>query len=147
MRERILNDIVNAMKSSNKKLLSVLRMVKGAIELDEIKLKRELNDDEVIQIISKQIKSRKESIEFFEKGNREDLITATKSEIEILEKYLPEQMSMEEVNKIIDEAFLSVKPTGNSDMGKIMAVIAPLVKGKADLGMVNKIIKEKLNNV
>lgn len=147
MRERILNDIVNAMKSSNKKLLSVLRMVKGAIELDEIKLKRELNDDEVIQIISKQIKSRKESIEFFEKGNREDLITATKSEIEILEKYLPEQMSMEEVNKIIDEAFLNVKPTGNSDMGKIMAVIAPLVKGKADLGTVNKIIKEKLNNV
>ena len=147
MREKVLHDIVRAMKSSEKKLLSVLRMVKGAIELEEIKLKRELNDDEVIQIISKQIKSRKESIEFFEKGNREDLITATKSEIEILEKYLPEQMSMDEINNIIDEAFLTIKPTGVSDMGKIMAVIAPLVKGKADLGMINKIIKEKLNNV
>jgi len=147
MREKVLHDIVRAMKSSEKKLLSVLRMVKGAIELEEIKLKRELNDGEIIQIISKQIKSRKESIEFFEKGNREDLITATKSEIEILEKYLPEQMSMDEINNIIDEAFLTIKPTGVSDMGKIMAVIAPLVKGKADLGMINKIIKEKLNNV
>jgi uncharacterized protein YqeY len=147
MRERILNDIVKAMKSSDKKVLSVLRMVKGSIELEEIKLKKELNDDEVNQIVSKQIKTRKESIEFFEKGNREDLINSTKEEIEILEKYLPEQMSIEEVNKIIDEAFLNVKPMGPSDIGKLMAVIAPLVKGKADLGMVNKVIKEKLNNV
>ncbi|MGE5456197.1 MAG: GatB/YqeY domain-containing protein [Ignavibacteriales bacterium] len=147
MRERILSDIVKAMKSSDKKVLSVLRMVKGAIELEEIRLKKELNDEEVIQIISKQIKSRKESIEFFERGNREDLINATKGEIEILEKYLPEQMSIDEINEIIDEAFLNIKPTGPSDMGKIMAIIAPLVKGKADLGIVNKIIKEKLSSI
>jgi len=146
MRERILNDLKGAMKNQNKEVLSVLRMVKGAMQLEEINKKRELNDDEVIGIIAKQIKTRKESIVEFEKGNRSDLIEQTKKEIEILESYMPEQLSEEEINKAIDEAFSKINPTGMSDVGKIMGYLTPILKGKADLGIVNKMVRDRLNN-
>ena len=145
MRERILTDLVSAMKNKDKLTLSVLRMVKGAIQLEEINVKHELNDDEIVRIISKQIKTRKDSIAEFEKGNRTDLIEATISEIKILENYMPEQMTEEEISKVIDEVFAQINPVGPSDMGKIMGTISPLVKGKADMGLVNKMIKEKLD--
>lgn len=145
MRERILTDLISAMKSKDKERLAVLRMVKGAMQLEEINVKRELNDDEVIRIISKQIKTRKDSIIEFEKGNRNDLIEATNAEIEILNEYMPVQMTEEEISKVIDEVFAQVKPESPKDMGKIMGAISPLVKGKADMGLVNKMIKERLN--
>ncbi len=147
MRERILNDIKEAMKAQDKELLSVIRMVKGAMQLEEINLKRELNDDEVISVIQKQIKTRKESIEEFKKANRTDLVEKTSKEVEILNKYMPEQLSAEEVNKIIDEAFELIKPTSMKDMGKIMSEINPKIKGKADMSYVSSTIKEKLNNM
>ena len=84
MRERILSDLISAMKNKDKDKLSVLRMVKGAMQLEEINVKHELNDEEVVRIISKQIKTRKDSIVEFEKGNRQDLIEATTNEIKIL---------------------------------------------------------------
>ena len=145
MRERILTDLVSAMKSKDKEKLSVLRMVKGAMQLEEINVKHELNDDEVIKIISKQIKTRKDSIVEFEKGNRADLIEATTNEIKILEEYMPEQMTEEEISKVIDKVFAEGNPNGPKDMGKIMSSISPIVKGKADMGLVNKMIKERLN--
>ena len=147
MRERILNDIKEAMKAQDKELLSVIRMVKGAMQLEEINLKRELNDDEVISVIQKQIKTRKESIEEFKKANRTDLVEKTSKEVEILNKYMPEQLSVEEVNKIIDEAFELIKPTSMKAMGKIMSEINPKIKGKADMSYVSSTIKEKLNNM
>lgn len=147
MRERILNDIKEAMKAQDKELLSVIRMVKGAMQLEEINLKRELNDDEVISVIQKQIKTRKESIEEFKKANRNDLVEKTSKEVEILNKYMPEQLSNEEINKIIDEAFELIKPTSMKDMGKIMGEINPKIKGKADMSYVSLTIKEKLNNM
>ncbi len=147
MRERILNDIKEAMKAQDKELLSVIRMVKGAMQLEEINLKRELNDDEVISVIQKQIKTRKESIEEFKKANRTDLVEKTSKEVEILNKYMPEQLSVEEVNKIIDEAFELIKPTSMKNMGKIMSEINPKIKGKADMSYVSSTIKEKLNNM
>jgi uncharacterized protein YqeY len=145
MRQRILDDIIAAMKAKDKDILAVLRMVKGAMQLEEINIKHELNDDEMIRIISKQIKTRKDSIVEFEKGNRQDLIDAVKSEIVILEKYMPVQMTEEEIKKVIEEVFNKVKPSGPSDMGKIMGMISPIVKGKADMGLVNKLIKEELS--
>ena len=108
MRERILTDLISAMKSKDKERLAVLRMVKGAMQLEEINVKRELNDDEVIRIISKQIKTRKDSIIEFEKGNRNDLIEATNAEIEILNEYMPVQMTEEEISKVIDEVFAEI---------------------------------------
>lgn len=147
MREKILNDLKEAMKVQDKEKLSVIRMVKGAIQLEEINLKRELNDDEVITVIAKQIKTRKESILEFEKGNRTDLIEKTNKEIELLSEYLPEQLTEEEIDKEIQNAFDKVKPESMKDMGKLMGILTPIFKGKADMGEVSKKIKEKLNNL
>ena len=145
MREQILNDLVAAMKSQDKEKLLVIRSVKSAMQLEEINLKRNLNDDEVIGVISKQIKTRKDSMLEFEKGNRQDLVDATKKEIEILQAYLPEQLTEEELNKVIDDVFNTVNPTSSKDMGRVMAAITPLVKGKADMKEVSNKIKERLN--
>ena len=147
MRQTILDSIIEAMKSKNKEKLAVLRMVKGAMQLEEINLKRELNDIEMTAILSKQIKTRKDSILEFEKGNRNDLIDQVKSEILILEEYMPEQMNEDEIIKNINNIFDEIKPQNSSDMGKIMGKAAPIFKGKADMGLVNKIIKEKLNSL
>ena len=144
MRETILKDLVAAMKAQDKETLTVLRSVKGAIQLEEINVKHELNDEEMIGILAKQIKTRKESVVEFEKGNRQDLVDATNREIEILSKYMPAQLSEEEVEKIIDDAFNKVNPTGPADMGKIMGIVSPLLKGKADMGNVSKMIRERL---
>lgn len=145
MKERILVDLKNAMKNQNKDLLNVVRMVKGAIQLEEIKVKHVLNDDEVITIIAREIKTRKESIKEFEKGGRTDLVEKTEKEIELLNKYIPEQLSEEEIIKTVNDVFDELKPSSVSDMGKIMGKLTPILKGKADLGLVNKIVREKLN--
>ena len=147
MKDRILKDMVAAMKNQDKLRLSVLRMVKGAIQLEEINKKSELSDDDVIGVLAKQIKTRKESIAEFEKGNRNDLIEQTNMEIAILNEYMPAQLSDDEVDKIINDAFNKVNPTSQSDMGKIMGMITPLLKGKADMSSVSKKVKEKLNNI
>ncbi len=146
MRNKILNDLTLAMKSQDKETLSVLRMVKGAIQLEEINKKHELTDEETIDVISKQIKTRKESIVEFEKANRQDLISQTNKELEILNKYMPEQLSEEEILKVIDDAFKEVNPTSQSDMGKLMAFVTPKLKGKADMSFVSRKVKEKLSN-
>ncbi len=144
MRNQILEDLKSAMKAQDKERLSVIRMVKGAIQMEELNVKHELTDDEVIGIIAKQVKTRKESINEFKKGNREDLIEQTNKEIEILNEYLPEQLSKEELEEIINKVISEVNPTSMADMGKIMGKLNPLVKGKADMGEVSKIIKERI---
>ena len=144
MRERIINDLKEAMKAQDKELLTVIRMVKGAISLEEINKKRELNDEEVIDVIAKQIKTRKESIVEFEKGNRLDLVENTKKEIDILNKYMPEQLNVEEVEKIVSDTISKVNPTSMKDMGKVMSLVTPLLKGKADMSLVSKLVKEKI---
>lgn len=147
MKDRILKDIVTSMKEKDKERLSVLRMVKGAIQLEEINKKETLKDEDVIGVLAKQIKTRKESIVEFEKGNRQDLIDQTNREIAILEEYMPEQLSMEEVEKIIADAFESVKPESMKDMGRIMKEVTPKLKGKADMSMVSTKIRTKLEEL
>ena len=144
MRNQILEDLKTAMKERDKVKLSVVRMVKSAIQMEELNKKRELSDDEVIDVISKQIKTRKDSIREFEKGGREDLVESTQEEIDILSTYLPEQLTKEELTKLINEVFEEVKPDGPRDMGKVMKEITPLVKGKADMGEVSSMIKMRL---
>ena len=145
--EKINSDMVTYMKSKDSFALGVVRMAKGAIQLEKINLKRDLNDEEVIGVISKQIKMRNDSIAEFEKANRMDLVDQYKKEIEILNQYMPAQLSEEEINKIIDEAFSSINPTGPKDMGLIMKEVSPKLKGRADMGKVNAIIKVKLNSL
>ena len=144
MRNQILEDLKTAMKNQDKLRLSVIRMVKSSIQMEELNKKRELNDDEVIDIISKQIKTRKDSINAFEKGGRQDLVEATQKEIDILTEYLPKQLTEEEITAIIDKAFEDIKPQSMKDMGRIMKEITPQVKGKADMGKISSIIKSRL---
>lgn len=145
--ERLNSDLKDAMKNKDSFALSVIRMAKGAIQLETINKKKELSEDELVSIISKQIKLRKDSISEFEKAGRNDLVEQNKKEIELLTKYMPEQLSEEEINSIIDEIFGKVNPTSSKDMGLIMKELSPRLKGKADMGYVNGIIKNKLNNL
>ena len=142
--ERINNDLKEAMKSKDSFRLSVIRMIKGAMQLAKPNPREELTDDDVITVISKQIKMRNDSIKEFEAAGRSDLVEQNKKEIEILNTYMPKQLSEEELTEIIDKVFEEVKPTSQKDMGLIMKNISPLVKGKADMSLVNKLVKERL---
>lgn len=145
LNEKIMEELKNSMKNKDSFRLGVIRMVKGAVQLEKINKKRELTDEEIIDVISKQIKLRKDSINEFIKAGRNDLVDNTKREVEILNEYMPEQLSIEEVNRIINESFEKIKPVSPKDMGIIMKEVTPLLKGKTDMGEVSKIIKEKLN--
>lgn len=147
MKERLMEDLKSAMKSQDKTKLNVIRMVKAAIQMDEIAKKRELADDELVSILAKQIKTRKEANVEFEKANRNDLVEKNNEEIDILNAYMPKMMDEVEIEKIVKEVFAKVNPTGTSDIGKVMKEIAPLVKGKADMSLVNAIIKKNLENL
>lgn len=144
MVEKLKQDMIEAMKNKEKERLVVIRMVKAAMDQEHIDRKREINDELLIDVVNKQIKMRKDSISEFEKGGRNDLASKTQSEVDILMAYLPEQLSMEEVVKIIDEIFEEVKPESQKDMGKVMKEATAKLKGKADMKEVSNIIKEKL---
>lgn len=144
MIEKLKNDMVAAMKSGDKERLTVIRMVKAAVDLEHIDKKRELNDDLLIDVVNKQVKMRKDSIAEFSKANRTDLVEKTQKEVEILQEYLPEQLSREEVEDIIEKLFAEIKPEGQKDMGKVMKEATATLKGKADMKDVSTIIKDKL---
>ena len=147
MYETLKKAIVDAMKEKDTLKVQTLRGVKGEIDLEHINKKVEITDELVIDVISHQIKTRKESISEFEKGNRRDLIEKTNVEIELLSKYLPEQLSHDELMNLIDSVFVKVNPTSAKDMGLIMKELTPLVKGKCDMKEVSLIIKDKLSNL
>ena len=142
--EKINEDLKEAMKNKDAFKLGVIRMIKGAMQLAKNSPREELTDDDVIDVLSKQVKMRKEAIEQFEKAGRTDLVEQNKKEIEILSSYMPEALSDEELNNILDKVFDEVKPTSAKDMGLIMKTVTPLVKGKADMSLVSKLIKERL---
>lgn len=144
MVEKLKQDMIEAMKAKDKDRLTTIRMIKGDLDKEHIDKKREINDDLLIEVVNRGIKQRKDSIAEFEKGGREDLVEKTQAEIDILQSYLPEQLSEDEVLSIIDEAFQLVNPEGPRDMGKIMKEIQPKLKGRADMKHVSELIKSKL---
>lgn len=146
MVEKLEKDMIEALKNKEKERLTVIREIKAAMKQAVIDQKKELNEELLTDVVTKAVKTRKESIKEFEKGNRQDLIDKTSFEIDILNQYLPEQLSEEKVKEIIEEVFQKVNPTSPKDMGKVMGMITPLVKGKADMGQVSAWIKEKLGN-
>ena len=145
MVEKLDKDMIEAMKNKEKERLTVIRMVKASLKQEQIDHKKEINDDLLIDVVNKQIKMRKDSIQEFEKGNRTDLIEKTQAEIDILMNYLPEQLTEEEVKKVIDEIFAELNPTSQKDMGKVMQQAISKLKGKADMREVSTIIRERLN--
>lgn len=143
--EKLKKDMIETMKNKDKEKLTVIRMVKAALDKERIDKKAEVNDDLLIDVVNKQVKMRNDSLEEFKKANRADLIKQTEEELEILKDYLPEQLSEEEVIAIIEEVINEVNAETIKDMGKVMKEVTPKVKGKADMKHVSEIIKSKLN--
>ncbi len=144
MNDLIKQDLINAMKSKEDLKLSTIRLLKGAIEIEEKKLMKSLEDNEILDIIGKQIKLRKESVIEFEKANRLDEVSKLNKEIEILSVYLPKQMSLDELTIIIENSIKEVNAVSNKDFGNVMKILIPKIKGKADTKEASEILKNKL---
>ena len=144
MNELIATDLKEAMKNGDKFTLSVLRMLKSALQMEQISKKHELDDEEVLAVIKKQVKVRKDSLLEYEKYNKEELVNSLKQEIEILDKYLPAEMSEEEIDKVIEEVFTLLNPTSMKDMGGIMKELNARITN-ADMSLVSKKVRERLN--
>ncbi len=139
------DDMKEAMKSHDKETLSTIRLLKSAIDLQKINNKlSEITDDLVIEVASRQVKQHKESIIEFRNAGRNDLADNLEREIKLISKYLPEQLSKEEIEKELDKIFEEVKPESKKDMGKIMKEANIRLKGKADFKLVSEIVNSKL---
>ncbi|AST06734.1 hypothetical protein AF2641_07625 [Anoxybacillus flavithermus] len=143
--ERLNNDMKQAMKNKEKDKLSVIRMVKSALQNEAIKLGKTLTEDEELTVLSRELKQRKDSLQEFEKAGRTDLVDKVKEEITVLELYMPKQLSEEELTQIVKETIAEVGASSKADMGKVMGAIMPKVKGKADGSLVNKLVQQHLS--
>lgn len=139
------SDLVAAMKSKDKEKLAVLRMLKTALTNERIKLGHDLTPEDEINVLSSQVKQRRESVTEFRKAGREDLAKQNKAEIEVINHYLPKQLSEAEINDLVDQVIKDVNATSKADFGKVMKTLMPQVKGKADGSLVKQIVQSKLN--
>ncbi|EFA89787.1 GatB/YqeY domain-containing protein [Peptoniphilus lacrimalis] len=145
IKDKLMADLKDAMKSHNKLRKDVITLIRSAIKQREVDERIELTDEDILTIISKQLKEKKSSIEDFKKGNREDLVKQTEDEMEILLEYLPKQLSQEDLKEIVKDAIDKENISSMKDIGKLMKAVMPQVKGKADGNAVNKIARELLN--
>lgn len=148
LKDKLNEDMKAAMLSKDADKLSTIRMLKSAIQYHEIQkggAGYEATDEDVLEVIGREVKKRRESIELYEKGGRQELADKEKNELELLQTYLPEQMEEEEIVKIVKDAIERTGSSSMQDMGKLMGAIMPQVKGKADGNLVNKIVRENLN--
>ncbi|GAH58456.1 unnamed protein product [marine sediment metagenome] len=146
LEEVIFNDMKKALKGNEKLKLSTLRLIRAAIKNAEISKKDKLTEDEVIGIVANNLKKLEESLDIFTKGQRPELAEKAKKEIEIVKKYLPEQLSEEEVEKIVKETIIKFGFKGPQDIGPAMREIIPQLKGKADGKIVNKMVRDLLDD-
>ena len=147
MKEELLNELKDAMKNKDELRKNTITMLRAAILQVEKDGQKQLNDDEIVGVIAKEVKKRKDSISDYEKANRQDIIDNLNREIEILSKYLPEQLSEEEISKLVDEAISETNASSPRDMGKVMQVVRPKTNGRADGKLVSEIVKNKLANM
>jgi uncharacterized protein YqeY len=143
--DRLNEDMKQAMKSQDKFKLSVIRMVRSSIKNLEIDLKRTLDDNEVLDVLSREIKQRKDSLQEFEKAGRDDLANNLKVELVILADYQPQQLTEEEVKTIVQQTIQQFGASSKADMGKVMTALMPQVKGRADGKLVNQLVQQLLN--
>lgn len=143
--EELKKDMIDAMKAKDKDRLTVIRMLKAALDKERIDKKIEITDEVFISVLEKQVKMRNDSIEEFKKAGREELVEKTLGELEVLKKYLPEALSEDEVMDIINDAITKLEATTMKDMGKVMSEVSPKVKGRCDMKEVSSIIKSKLS--
>jgi len=144
LKDQLNQDMRLAMKQRDRVRTSIIRLVKAGIKNKEIELGEELDDNRVIKVILALVKQHKESIEQFQKGGRDDLVRKEQAELEILECYLPEQMSEEEVMSLVREAVVRSGAISMKDVGKVMKYIMPKIQGRADGKMINERVKQSL---
>lgn len=138
-------DMKDAMRAKDKARLSVIRMVKAAIQNESIKKGNELDSEEELTVLSREFKQRKESLGEFESAGREDLVAGLNVELKVIEEYLPTQLTEEEILAIVEEVIAETGATSKADFGKVMKVILPKVKGKADGSVISKLLQQKLS--
>lgn len=138
------DDMKQAMKDKDKLKLSVIRMVKSSIKNEEINQGKELTEDQVLTLLNRELKQRRDSLQEFEKAGRDDLAEQNRAEIEVLLQYLPKQLDEAEIRQIVEETIAQVGAASKKDLGKVMGALMPKVKGKADGNLVNKIVQELL---
>ncbi|WP_433743226.1 GatB/YqeY domain-containing protein [Falsibacillus pallidus] len=144
--ERLNEDMKQAMKNKEKEKLSVIRLLKAALQNEAIKLgKQELSEDEELTVLSREVKQRKDSLLEFENAGREDLAEKVRTEITYVEIYMPKQLSEDEVRQIVKETIEEVNASSKADMGKVMSALMPKVKGKADGSLVSKLVQQLLS--
>lgn len=146
LKETISQDIINAMKQGEKGVVLTLRMLQSSIKNKEIQVMREIDYQEVLSVIEREVKMRKEAMEGFESGGRTESAQKEKEEMEILKKYLPARLGEDEVRKIVAETISEVGATAISDMGKVMGALTPKLKGQADMGEVSAMVKARLQS-
>lgn len=144
LREKIDGDIKDALKSGAKDKVSALRMVSAALKNKEIDKRRQLTDEEVIETVRALIKQRKDSIEQFAKGGRQDLVDKETAEVAVLEVYLPKQLGREELEALVRDAVAQTGAQGPRDMGKVMKALVPMIGGRADNKLVSELVKSAL---
>ena len=144
MFERINEDLKNALKSGDKFKLSVLRMLKSALQLEAINKKADLEDEDVFTVLKRQLKQRNDSLSEFVRLGKNEAAEDLKKEIEIINSYLPEEASIEEIEKVIEEAFKELNPTSMKEMGMVMKYVTEHLKN-ADMTKVSSIVKERLS--
>lgn len=145
LKTRILDDIKAAMKAQEKVRLATLRLLTAAIKQVEVDKRIELSDADILALLDKMIKQRRESIKQFEQANRQDLIDKETAELDILQTYLPQAMSEAEVSTLIQQAIAELHAQSMQDMGKVMAIVKPKVQGRADMNQVSVLVKSLLN--
>ncbi|BDZ31002.1 GatB/YqeY domain-containing protein [Lactiplantibacillus sp. WILCCON 0030] len=143
--ETLNGDLKAAMKARDKQSLSVLRMLKSALMNEKINAGHDLTADEEVSVISRELKQRRESLSEFEKAGRQDLVDGVQAEIVIVEKYMPKQLSDDEVKQIVAATIKQVGATGKGDFGKVMGAVMPKLKGQADGKLINQTVKSLLN--
>ena len=144
IKQTISEDMKSFMRAKDTARLGAVRLLQASIKQKEIDDRVELTDDQVLSVIQKMLKQRKDSIEAYQKADRQDLIDQEQLEIDVLSKYMPEPLTDEEVSKIIDEVISEVNATDMKDMGKVVGVLKSKISGRADMGQVSKIVREKL---
>ncbi len=142
---KLQTEMKNALKSKDTDRLSVVRMLISEIKKEQIDKKRELSDSEMLAVIQRYAKQRRDAIEQYKKANRQDLVEKEQKELNIVLEFLPKQLTEEEIIKIVDETIGEVGATSIKDMGKVMKSVMEKVKGRADGSLVSKIVKEKLS--
>lgn len=143
--DRLTQDMKQAMKAKDKQKLSTLRMIKSSLKNEEIKLGKELSADDELTVLSRELKQRNDSLQEYEKAGRDDLAAGERAEIAVIKAYMPEPLSDEELDRLVQETIAEVGAQSKADMGKVMGAIMPKVKGKADGSKVNKLVLKYLS--